>query len=100
MKAELEKALAVLKPSTQAGHTPNAAWSELQTSIERMEQQISATQGAVLYTLDRIRRDEALRFQCGEGSETFRLLVNAAAILLDQPPEAVKAYVYGEGVAA
>jgi hypothetical protein len=96
MRTELEKALETLKPNLKAAHEMLAAHSEITTALERLEAQNEASKAAVLYALDRIKRDEKVRYLCGYGTEMFHLLATAAAIHLEQTVKQVEAYVFDE----
>jgi hypothetical protein len=96
MRTELEKALETLKPDGQAAHVLHAAHSEITTALERLEAQNEASKAAVLYALDRIKRNPEIRYLCGYGTQMFHLLATAAAIHLEQTVKQVEAYVFDE----
>jgi len=96
MRVEIEKALDTLKPNGQAEHALHAAHSEINTELAKLELQNEACKSAVLYALDRIKRNEGVRYHCGYDTEMFALLAQAAAVLLDQTVKQVEHYVFDE----
>jgi hypothetical protein len=96
MRAELEKALKMLKPDSQAAHALHAAHSEIATALNQLESQNIVSKDAVLYALDRIKRNDDVRYHCGYGTEMFSRLARAAALHLDQTVKQIEEYVLDE----
>jgi hypothetical protein len=99
MKSNIEHAMEILKPVASAPHAQHAAHSEIATELTRLDNQVRAGSAAIFYFLNRIKRDEKIRYHCGWGTETFSLMVAAAALYLEQSPEQVERYVLDEEAA-
>lgn len=59
------------------------------------EEKIELSKKAVSHVLNRIRDDEATRYQIGFGTQSFVLLTEAAAALFDEPVEKVREHFMG-----
>jgi hypothetical protein len=60
------------------------------------EEQIEKSKKAISHVLNRLREDDALRYQLGFGTQSFELLTEAAAALFDEPVEQVRAHFLSE----
>lgn len=62
---------------------------------EPRDEQIEKAKTAVIHLIDRIRRDEHVRYHLGYGTESFELLTAAAASLCNEPLARVRCYASG-----
>lgn len=58
-------------------------------------EKLDAAQRAVKHLLERIKEDQATRYQIGFGTQSYELLTRAASVLFDTPVEKVREFYPG-----